>query len=150
MRERSGRVLIAIKRNPRILERFWSRVDRQAETDNGCWEWKGRCSPSGYPSFQVGQCSIAPCHIMWFSRTGELPLGGRVHHLCENSLCVRPSHLAWVVGRLTERRLITETDGYLTLAGVPRCLDDRPPRVPQVVRLLPFAVDDVSPFLDRP
>src|SRR5690242_3623295 len=73
MRERSGRVLIAIKQNPRILERFWSRVEK-TETDNGCWEWKGRCSPSVYPAFQVGQCSIAPCHIIWFSLTGELPL----------------------------------------------------------------------------
>ena len=141
MRERSGRLLIALKQNPRILERFWSRVAK-AETDDGCWEWTGRCSPAGYPSFPVGQFNIAPWNITWFSRTGELPLGGRVHHLCENSLCVRPSHLAWVVGRLMERRLLTETDGYLTLAGVPRCLEERPLRVPQVVRLLPPAVEE--------
>lgn len=140
MRGQGGRALIAIRQDPRILERFWSRVDK-ADTDQGCWEWTGRRS-RGYPSFQIGRCSIAPCHITWFSRTGELPLGGRVHHLCENSLCVRPSHLAWVVGRVTERRLIAETDGYLALAGVPRRLAERPPRVPEVVRLLPLAVED--------
>ena len=134
MRERIGQVLSAIKRDPRILQRFWSRVDK-AEKETGCWEWTGRCSQPGYPAFTVGQSSIAPSFVSWFSSTGEIPLGGRIHRLCENSLCVRPSHLAWIVGRAMERRLLANADGYVGLAGVPGVLADRPRTVPRVVRL---------------
>jgi hypothetical protein len=134
MRESRGRIASIIRNDPRILQRFWSCVDKN-DGENGCWEWKGRCSYPGYPSFQVGQDSIPPSFVAWFSSTGEMPLGGRLHRTCENRLCVRPSHLAWIVSRLTERRLLAESEGYLALPGIPRCVDDRPPTWPQVVRV---------------
>ena len=59
MRDRSSQGLDAPTRDPRILQRFWSHVDKD-EADDGCWDWRGRCSPAGYPSFQVGQRCIAP------------------------------------------------------------------------------------------
>lgn len=136
MRERNSQALRAVKHDPRIMKRFWSCVDK-SESENGCWEWTGRCSQPGYPSFQVGQCYVAPSYIAWFSSTGELPLGGRFHRLCENSLCVRPAHLAWIVGRATERRMLAESDGYVSLTGVPRSLDNPSQRLPHVVRLAP-------------
>jgi hypothetical protein len=136
MRARSIQVIKALQRDPKILQRFWSRVEK-SEAENGCWEWTGRCSQPGYPSFQVGQWSIAPTHLTWFSSTGALPLGGRIHRLCENSMCVRPSHLAWIVGRVTERRL--QGDGYESLAGVRRTLENPPPRSPHIVRMAAFS-----------
>jgi hypothetical protein len=134
MRERTGKILNAIQRDARILQRFWSCVDKD-EAENGCWEWRGRCSQPGYPSFQVGQDTIPPAFVTWFVTTGEMPSGGRLHRLCENSRCVRSSHLAWILGRAMERRLLAEADGYVALPGVPWSLDDPSPRLPRVVRL---------------
>ena len=119
MRRQRSKVVSAIERDPRILQRFWSYVDKN-EVDNGCWEWTGRCHKPGYPCFQVGQRCVHPSYISWFSTTGEIPLGGRIERVCDNNLCVRPSHLSWLVGRRTEERLIAEADGYLTLAGAAR------------------------------
>jgi hypothetical protein len=117
MRPGSLHILKALQRDPTILQRFWSRVVK-SEMDNGCWEWTGRCRTPGCPSFQVGQWSIAPSYVTWFSSTGALPLGGHIQRVCENGMCVRPSHLTWIVGRVTERRLRAQSDGYEELVGL--------------------------------
>jgi hypothetical protein len=119
----------------RIVNRFWSRVDKGSTTD-GCWEWQGGFKPGGYPSFQIGQSSIAAAYVAWFSTTGELPLGGRIQQLCENHRCVRPSHLAWIVGRMMERRVADQHDGYVSISGVPMPMANRPPRTPRMLRLI--------------
>jgi hypothetical protein len=141
------KALHAIRHDPRVLARFWDRVEKSADQD-GCWDWKGRVTPDGYPSFQVGQGSIAPSHVAWLWSTGDLPLGGRVRRLCENALCVRPSHLAWIVGRLMERRLATETDGYLHVPGIRVPIADAPTGSPQVLRLA--ASRDDNPDREHP
>ena len=134
MAKAGSHVVRALSRDPRILERFWSHVNR-GEAEQECWQWTGRCSHPGYPSFQIGQRSVIPAHIAWFSTTGQLPYGGRVHRLCDNTLCVRPSHLVWVVGRVTEERLLAESAGYLLLAGVSRAVEERRPGWPRFVRV---------------
>jgi len=136
MRQPSLHLLNALQRDPRILERFWSHVEKDS-SKNSCWEWTGRCRPAGYPTFQVGQWTIAPAYLTWFSSTGEWPLGGRMHRLCENGMCIRPSHLAWIVGRVTESRILAQDEGYLSLAGVKHTLENPSPRLPRTVRLAP-------------
>lgn len=118
MRTRSTKIMLAICRDQRIKERFWSHVEK-CDGAEGCWEWRGYFKTHAYPSLQVGQHSIAPSHLSWFWNTGELPLGGRIHQVCKNPLCVRPSHLAWVIGRATARRLAAEADGYLSISSAP-------------------------------
>lgn len=117
MRTRNRKVLLAIRRDPRIQERFWSRVGKE-ETEAGCWQWRGPVKPGGYPSLQVGQHSIAPSYLSWYWSTGELPLGGRLQQRCGNLLCIRPSHLAWIVSRHMEVRMAAENDGYICMLGV--------------------------------
>lgn len=138
MRTRNTKVLLAIRRDQRIQERFWSRVERE-ETEAGCWQWRGCLKPGGYPSLPVGQHSIAPSYLSWYWSTGELPLGGRLHQRCGNLLCIRPSHLAWIVGRHMESRIAAENDGYTSMLGVQvvRVRDDEPlPRIPRVLWLV--------------
>jgi len=50
-------------------------------------------------------------------------------------MCVRPRHLAWIVGRSAERRALAETDGYLSLPGVPVHVDHARFGMPHMVRL---------------
>jgi len=123
------------------LERFWSNVSRD-DSQNGCWEWHGCLKSDRYPRFFIGSYSIAPARIAWFAAAGELPTGGRLLHVCENELCVRPEHLRWVVGRRTDYSLNALGDGYLTLPGVPMALEASGPRMPKVARGISVATDE--------
>src|SRR4051812_34478853 len=98
------------------IERFWSHV-RPDDAPDGCWEWQGCIKESRYPTFCIGSYSIAPARIAWFAATGEVPGGGRLLHPCGNDRCVRPTHLAWVIGRRTDYTLRALGDGYVALPG---------------------------------
>jgi hypothetical protein len=128
------KTLRLIHEDPRVMERFWAQVEK-GRTDEDCWEWQGKVTPSGHPCFHLGQHSVAPGHLSWFWSTGELPTCGRVQRLCENPLCVRPRHLAWIIGRTAERRALAETDGYQTLPGIVVPVDHPRFGMPHVVRL---------------
>lgn len=142
MRKPNRQIEIALQRNPTMVARFWSQVDRSEET-TACWEWTGRCNQDK-PVFQVRGSSIAPARITWLWSTGAFPSGGRLYHSCANSLCVRPSHLIWVVGRVVQQRLEAESDGYIGVSGLALSLDLRPRYWPQVVR-----VTDAEPEHER-
>jgi len=133
---RSADVVVrALARNPRIVTRFWSRVEKGA-SDDGCWNWRG-ASSAGYALFYVGQRSIAPAKIAWFTATGEMPSAGRMVHVCENPHCVRPDHLAWGLSHHAEQRLTKFSGSYVTnRAMVALRGDEQTPRAPRVLRLL--------------
>jgi hypothetical protein len=60
---RNADILIReLTRNPRIVTRFWSRVEKAA-TAEGCWNWRGSASATGYSNFHIGQRSIAAAKI---------------------------------------------------------------------------------------
>ena len=96
--------------------RFWSLVDR-APGDAECWEWRGSGSKNGWAVFRVGQSAVSAARLACLGSTGDLPLGGHLRRLCHNPVCVRPAHLVWILGRIMERRLAAESDGYLAVPG---------------------------------
>jgi HNH endonuclease len=78
-------------------ERFWAKVHKRW---SGCWEWTGATTkpPSGgrYGSFTVridGRKHTLKAHrVAWLLSNGD-PGDQDVLHSCDNTLCVRPSHL---------------------------------------------------------
>jgi hypothetical protein len=134
VRPSNKQALLAVRRDPAIMVRFWSRVERP-DDENACWEWRGCCSKDGHPAFHIGQSSISPSRLAWLWSAGEFPLGGRIHRRCQNPLCLRPAHLLWIVGATMEHRLSAESDGYVPVGGVKVVVDDPPGGWPRTVRI---------------
>ena len=73
----------------RTAAKFWAKVRR----GDGCWEWTGAKSSSGYGSMDWFGRSTLPHRVSWRLRRGRIPRRKCVLHKCDNRICVRPSHL---------------------------------------------------------
>lgn len=69
-----------------MLEHIFSRVEKKP---NGCWEWQGNRSSSGYGRY--GQKYVH--RIVYEELHGELPVDVFVRHKCDNRPCCNPEHL---------------------------------------------------------
>ena len=81
-----------------VEERFWIKVDRS----DGCWLWTGATSANPwqrYGSFmpdgrRSGDRRVVVAHRFAYELlVGPIPEGHHVHHVCGQTLCVRPDHL---------------------------------------------------------
>jgi hypothetical protein len=66
---------------------------RYAVAENGCWNWLGSISNTGY-----GQATLwgkpGPAHRAAYELlVGRIPRGWEVHHSCHNRHCINPEHL---------------------------------------------------------
>jgi len=76
-----------------VIERFWPKVDKN--TENGCWEWtayKAKLRGTRYGIFRAGPL-VKAHRYSWILTNGDIPLGLKVLHKCDNSSCVNPDHL---------------------------------------------------------
>lgn len=74
-----------------LVERFCHKV---AFAANGCWEWAGSRSDTGYGNMQVGSGKVRNAHRLSYEMfIGPVPDGLELDHLCRNRGCVNPAHL---------------------------------------------------------
>jgi hypothetical protein len=75
-----------------VAERLWSHVTK----GDGCWEWNGYKSPSGYGIIATrggGKMFERVHRVSWRLVNGPIPIDMVILHTCDNRACVRPDHL---------------------------------------------------------
>jgi hypothetical protein len=85
-----------------LNERFWSKVDRNA--DNECWPWKASLRMNGYGQFMLAGHNVAAHRLAYEMVVGPIPEGLDLDHLCRNRTCCNPAHLEPVTRRENARR----------------------------------------------
>jgi len=65
---------------------------KQSETSS-CWEWIAAKDKDGYGVFMLGQVKNAAHRAAWKLYKGEIPVGVKVLHTCNNTGCVNPEYL---------------------------------------------------------
>lgn len=84
--------------------------DRQALLErvhlapSGCWIWKLKADPSGYPSGKVEGRTRLIHRVAFELFVGPIPAGLELDHLCHRILCVNPMHLDPVTQRVNALR----------------------------------------------
>ena len=86
--------LAELKRIPRLtvgqIKRFWLYVNRT----NTCWEWKSAIHKDrGYGLFGMYSKIYYAHRVAYAIENGDIPNDGYILHICDNRLCVRPTHL---------------------------------------------------------
>jgi len=82
---------------PNTLDnRFWAKVNKNGPTqphmDTCCWEWIGaRTGDNKYGKISIDGKLQRAHRVGWLLQTGEEPI--YIRHKCDNSLCVKASHL---------------------------------------------------------
>lgn len=77
---------------------FWGKVAFPAAHE-GCWEWQGSVSPSGYGRARVGNTNSYAHRVTYVLLRGPIPEGRELDHLCRNRACCNPDHLEPVTCR---------------------------------------------------
>ncbi len=90
--------VVAPGRDGEMERRFWSKVDRPSP--DACWLWTASTTKSGYGQFGLERGVVRAHRLALELATGKSVEGHVVRHLCDNTACCNPAHLA--IGTHTE------------------------------------------------
>jgi HNH endonuclease len=63
------------------------------KVENGCWQWTGPRTQTGYGQLNQGGDSFYPHRLAWILLRGPITDDLTVDHLCRNRSCINPDHL---------------------------------------------------------
>jgi len=91
------RILVRRKNLP-LADRFWRWVGwGEQDGVHECWEWLGGLDPDGYGRFRWGDTHTGAHRMAWeLTYNVKLRSTQFLYHLCDNKICVRPTHLSLV------------------------------------------------------
>jgi hypothetical protein len=89
--------------NDREWQRFWAKVDIQADSQ-ACWMWRSHTDGRGYGYFWMAGRSHCAHRVAFEDRKGPVPKGLEPDHLCRTPGCVNPNHLEAVTHLENMRR----------------------------------------------
>jgi len=76
---------------------------------DGCWEYAGSCSSTGYGQLVANRRNFAAHRVAWAMANGGWPPPGLlVMHTCDNRRCVRPDHLRLGTYRDNARDMVSK------------------------------------------
>ena len=87
-----------------IDDLFWSKVDF---TEN-CWEWAAGFNLQGYGVFHIKRKQYLAHRVAWTLVCGPIPEGMLVCHYCDNTSCVKSSHLFLGTAKDNTRDMISK------------------------------------------
>jgi hypothetical protein len=79
-----------------LTDRFLSKIAEPFDAHNDCFKWTGakrNCRGGIYGMIQDKGRKLAAHRVSYELFVGPIPEGFVIHHQCENTLCVNPSHL---------------------------------------------------------
>jgi len=78
------------------MDRFWSKVNKHGpvhpKLKTRCWLWTASVDTSGYGLVKIAKKLYKAHRLSWFLKYGKWPIPCALHK-CDNTRCVRPSHL---------------------------------------------------------
>lgn len=77
---------------PKLVARFWSKVDASGGPD-ACWVWTGPRWRTGYAQIWVVDRQVLVHRFAWALEHGDIPPGRQALHRCDNPACVNVRHL---------------------------------------------------------
>lgn len=86
---RSDEAINSARLDQRHVARFWQRVKKS----DGCWEWQGPISTTGYGRFTASHRCVKAHRFGWAVQSNSNIGTLMVCHRCDNRKCVRLSHL---------------------------------------------------------
>jgi hypothetical protein len=115
-------------------EPLGARIARRLEVTPACWLWRGADNGAGYGQVAVkhgGKWMPRYVHRLVFEAlVAPIPDGLTLDHLCRNTRCANPAHLAVVTGTENIRR---GSSPAMVIARSGKCAQGHP-RDPQNVR----------------
>ncbi len=86
-------IKMAIEIPREIKKRFYAKVDKSPK-HNGCWIWTGARDSGGYGLVTVNGKNFNAHKLAWeWQQKKKVPKGMVLQHMCDNPLCVKPTHL---------------------------------------------------------